>query len=98
MPLNMILWVHLVACRKPVYYKEYWRRVRVVERTSLLKRQGVKALAGSNPAVSAKKRNRILEPKWGRAEGATLMNSPRRIQNPKGFSTLRVAQKGVFDL
>lgn len=30
-----------------------WRRVRVVERTSLLKRQGVKALAGSNPAVSA---------------------------------------------
>lgn len=31
------------------------RRVRVVERTSLLKRQGVIALAGSNPAVSAQK-------------------------------------------
>src|SRR3989344_1233359 len=37
--------------------------------------------------------NRILEPKWGRAEGATLMHSPRRIQNPKGFSTLRVARR-----
>src|SRR3989338_8781497 len=42
---------------------------------------------------TAKKRNRILEPKWGRAEGATLMHSPRRIQNPKGFSTLRVARR-----
>ena len=42
---------------------------------------------------TAKKRNRILEPKWGRAEGATLMHSPRRIQNPKGFSTLRVAPR-----
>jgi len=42
---------------------------------------------------TAKKRNRILESKWGRAEGATLMHSPRRIQNPKGFSTLRVARR-----
>jgi len=42
---------------------------------------------------TARKRNRILEPKWGRAEGATLMHSPRRIQNPKGFSTLRVAPR-----
>ena len=42
---------------------------------------------------TARKRNRILEPKWGRAEGATLMHSPRRIQNPKGFSTLRVARR-----
>ena len=32
-------------------------------------------------------------PKWGRAEGATLGHSPRRIQNPKGFSTLRVAPR-----
>src|SRR3990167_9905058 len=47
---------------------------------------------------TARKRNRILEPKWGRAEGATLMHSPRRIQNPKGFSTLRVAQKVRFGL
>ena len=42
---------------------------------------------------TARKRNRILEPKLGRAEGATLMHSPRRIQNPKGFSTLRVAPR-----
>src|SRR3989344_3955988 len=42
---------------------------------------------------TARNRNRILEPKWGRAEGATLMHSPRRIQNPKGFSTLRVARR-----
>ena len=36
-------------------YKEsnIWSRVRVVERTSLLKRQGVITLAGSNPADSA---------------------------------------------
>ena len=46
---------------------------------------------------TARNRNRILEPKLGRAEGATLMHSPRRIQNPKGFSTLRVAQKVRFD-
>ena len=31
--------------------------------------------------------------KWGRREAPTLMNSPRRIQNPKGFSTLRVAPR-----
>jgi len=49
------------------------------------------------PKGTARNRNRILEPKWGRAEGATLMHSPRRIQNPKGFSTLRVAQKVRFD-
>ncbi len=42
---------------------------------------------------TARKRNRILEPKLGRAEGATLMHSPRRIQNPKWFSTLRVAPR-----
>ena len=42
---------------------------------------------------TARNRNRILKPKWGRAEGATLMHSPRRIQNPKGFSTLRVARR-----
>jgi hypothetical protein len=42
---------------------------------------------------TAKNRNQFLKPKWGRAEGATLMHSPRRIQNPKGFSTLRVAPR-----
>ena len=64
---------------------------------ALEKRCGFTVTVGSNPTLSAKKRNRILEPKWGRAEGATLMHSPRRIQNPKWFSTLRVAQKARFD-
>ncbi|MFZ2720034.1 MAG: hypothetical protein WAZ27_04135, partial [Minisyncoccia bacterium] len=32
-------------------------------------------------------------PKWGRAEGATLMHSPQKILNLKGFSTLRVARR-----
>ena len=45
------------------------------------------------PIHTAKIGNRFLNPKWGRAEGATLMHSPRRIQNPKGFSTLRVAHR-----
>ena len=49
--------------------------------------------AGSNPALSAKIRNQKKRTKRGRAEGATLMHSPRRIQNPKGFSTLRVARR-----
>ena len=42
---------------------------------------------------TAKIRNQKKRTKWGRAEGATLMHSPRRIQNPKGFSTLRVARR-----
>ena len=41
-------------------------------------------------ANTAKIRNQKKRTKLGRAEGATLMHSPRRIQNPKGFSTLRV--------
>ena len=45
------------------------------------------------PIHTAKIGNRFLKLKWGRAEGATLMHSPRRIQNPKGFSTLRVARR-----
>ena len=45
------------------------------------------------PIHTAKIGNRNQKPKWGRAEGATLMHSPRRIQNPKGFSTLRVARR-----
>ena len=47
---------------------------------------------------TAKIRNQKRRTKRGRAEDATLMHSPRRIQNPKGFSTLRVAQKVRFDL
>jgi hypothetical protein len=42
---------------------------------------------------TAKIRNQKKRTKRGRAEGATLMHSPRRIQNPKGFSTLRVARR-----
>ena len=42
---------------------------------------------------TAKFQNGFLERKLGRAEGATLRHSPRRIQNPKGFSTLRVARR-----
>jgi hypothetical protein len=37
--------------------------------------------------------NQKKRTKRGRAEGATLMHSPRRILNPKGFSTLRVARR-----
>src|SRR3989344_5997586 len=44
-------------------------------------------------ANTAIKRNRIFEPKWGRAEGATLMHSPRRMENPKLYSTLSVARR-----
>ena len=42
---------------------------------------------------TAKIRNQKKRTKRGRAEGAPLMHSPRRIQNPKGFSTLRVARR-----
>ena len=45
------------------------------------------------PIHTAKIRNQKKRTKRGRAEGATLMHSPRRIQNPKGFSTLRVAPR-----
>src|SRR3989344_5927402 len=38
-------------------------------------------------------RKGFLNVKWGRREAPTLMYSPRRIQNPKGFSTLRVAPR-----
>jgi hypothetical protein len=31
--------------------------------------------------------------KYGRHEVPSVLNSPRRIQNPKGFSTLRVAPR-----
>ncbi len=45
------------------------------------------------PIHTAKIGNRFLNPKWGRREAPTLMHSPRRIHNPKGFSTLRVAPR-----
>src|SRR3989344_6366816 len=42
---------------------------------------------------TAEIRNQKKRTKQGRAEGATLMHSSRRIQNPKEFSTLRVAPR-----
>ena len=45
------------------------------------------------PINTAKIENRNRKPKWGRHEVPTQMHSPRRIQNPKGFSTLRVARR-----
>ena len=35
----------------------------------------------------------FLNPKYGRREAPSVLHSPRRIQNPKGFSTLRVAPR-----
>ena len=63
----------------------------MVESTALEKRCPRKGTVGSNPTLSAKIRNQKKRTKRGRAEGATLMHSPRRILNPKAFSTLRVA-------
>ena len=42
---------------------------------------------------TAKIRNQKKRTKRGRAESATQMYSPQKIQNPKGFSTLRVARR-----
>src|SRR3989339_1213084 len=45
------------------------------------------------PTNTAKNRNRILKPKWGRHEVPTQMYSPQKILNLKGFATLRVAPR-----
>ncbi len=45
------------------------------------------------PINTAKIGNQNRKSKWGRAEGATLMHSPHKILNLKGFSTLRVARR-----
>ena len=37
--------------------------------------------------------NPFLKQKWGRRAATSQRHSPRRIQNPKGFSTLRVARR-----
>ena len=76
--------------------KKWWGG-RVVEGGSLENCYTLTGIVSSNLTPTARNRNRILKPKLGRAEGATLMHSPRQIQNPKGFSTLRVAQKVRFD-
>ncbi|OGZ02729.1 MAG: hypothetical protein A2946_04080 [Candidatus Liptonbacteria bacterium RIFCSPLOWO2_01_FULL_53_13] len=47
-----------------------------------------KHLVNSSPSAYAIFRKGFPHAKWGRAEGATLKHSPRRIQIPKWFSTL----------
>ncbi len=42
---------------------------------------------------TAKIRNSNFRQKYGRREAPSVLHSPRRIQNPKGFSTLRVARR-----
>ena len=56
-----------------------------------------KGTVSSNLTLSAKIENRNWKPKWGRAAGATQTHSRQKFPNPKGFSTLRVAQKRRFD-
>ena len=43
------------------------------------------------PTNTARNRNRILKPNRGRHEVPTQMYPPKKILNPKGFATLRVA-------
>src|SRR3989338_9965766 len=45
------------------------------------------------PTNTAKIRNSNFCQKYGRREAPPVPNSPRRTQNPKGFSTLRVARR-----
>ena len=45
------------------------------------------------PTNTAKIGNRNQNPKWGRREAPTLLHSPQKILNLKGFSTLRVARR-----
>src|SRR3989338_712172 len=52
----------------------------------------------SNSTASAKIENRNWKPKWGRREAPTQTHSRQKFPNPKGFFTLRVAQKVWLDL
>ena len=45
------------------------------------------------PEHTAKKRNRNWKQKYGRHEVPSVLNSPQKILNLKGFSTLRVARR-----
>jgi hypothetical protein len=45
------------------------------------------------PEHTARKRNRVWMQKYGRHEVPSVLNSPRRIQNPKGFATQSVAHR-----
>ena len=50
------------------------------------------------PEHTARKRNRVRNQKYGRHEVPSVLNSPQKILNPKGFATQSVAQKVRFDL
>ena len=45
------------------------------------------------PTNTAKIENRNRKPKWGRHEVPSVLNSPQKILNLKGFATLRVARR-----
>ena len=45
------------------------------------------------PTNTAKIENRNRKPKWGRHEVPSVLNSPQKILNLKGFATLRVAPR-----
>ena len=50
------------------------------------------------PEHTARKRNRVRMQKYGRHEVPSVLNSPKKILNLKGFATQSVAQKVRFDL
>ena len=50
-----------------------------------------------NPLLSAKKRNQIPKQKYGRHKVPSVLTSPKKNPNLKGFATQSVAQKRRFD-
>ena len=50
------------------------------------------------PTNTASNRNSNFRKKYGRHEVPSVLNSPQKILNLKGFATLRVAQKVRFEL
>ena len=50
------------------------------------------------PTNTAKSRDSDFPKKYGRHEVPSVLNSPQKILNLKGFATLRVAQKVRFEL
>ncbi|MEI2779487.1 MAG: hypothetical protein V9G19_26725 [Tetrasphaera sp.] len=45
------------------------------------------------PEHTARKRNRVRKQKYGRHEVPSVLNSPQKILNPKGFATQSVAPR-----
>ena len=82
-----------------IYLRLYnlWRGARVVEWAALEMRCTRKGTGSSNPPLSAKIRNSNFRQKYGRREAPSVLHSPQKTLNQKGFSTLRVAQKVRFD-